>query len=144
MDVSLPPAFEEYVRRKIAAGSYNDASEVVREALPLMRQRETGGRPAPQKDQVAAALKALEPELRRRGIAALALFGSLVRGEAQPDSDIDVLVEIDPAADFDLLDLVGIQNLIGDKLDHKVEVVEKASLKPLLRDGILAEAERVF
>jgi len=89
-------------------------------------------------------LQALEPELRRRGIASLALFGSLVRGEAQPDSDIDVLVEIDPAADFDLLDLVGVRNLIGDRLDHKVEIVEKASLKSPLRDGILAEAERMF
>jgi predicted nucleotidyltransferase len=109
-----------------------------------MRERETGGRPAPQKDQVAVALKALEPELRKRGIVSLALFGSLVRGEAQLNSDIDVLVEIDPAADFDLLDLVGVRNLIGDRLDHKVDIVEKASLKPPLRDGILAEAERVF
>jgi predicted nucleotidyltransferase len=72
------------------------------------------------------------------------LFGSLVRGEAQPVSDIDALVEIDPAADFGLLGLVGVRNLIGDRLDHKVEVVKKASLKPPLRDGILAAVERVF
>ena len=144
MNVSLPPVLEEYVRRKIATASYSDASEVVCEALRLMRERETGGRPAPKKDEVAAALKALEPELRERRIASLALFGSLVRGEAQPDSDIDVLIEIDPAANFDLFDLVGVQNLIGDRLGRAVDVVERDSLKSLIRDDILAEAESVF
>jgi predicted nucleotidyltransferase len=109
-----------------------------------MIERETGDRPALGKDRVVAALKALEPELRMRGVASLALFGSLVRGKAQPDSDIDVLVEIDPAANFDLFDLVGIRNLIGDQLGHRIDLVERASLKPLVRDDVLAEAETVF
>lgn len=144
MNVSLTPALEKYIRRKIATGLYDSASEVVCEALRLMRAREAGGRPMPKKDRIVAALRSLEPELRKRGIASLALFGSFVRGEAQPDSDLDVLVSIDPAASFDLLDLVGVQNLIGDTLGHKVDIVEKDSLKPLIRDDILAEAKSVF
>lgn len=144
MNISLTPTLEEYVRRKVATGQYDDASEVVRAALQLMIERQTGGRPAPGKDRVVAALKALEPELRMRGIASVALFGSLVRGEARPDSDIDVLVEIDSAANFDLFDLVGVRNLIGDALGHEVDLVERDSLKPLIRDGILAEVETVF
>jgi hypothetical protein len=65
------------------------------------------GQASPEKEPVVATLKALEPELRERGILSAAVFGSVVRGQARPDSDVDVLVDIDPAAAFDLLDLVG-------------------------------------
>ncbi len=144
MNVSLTSALEEYVRRKVAAGLYNNASEVIREALRLMVERETGGQPAPKKNEVIATLKALEPELKERGIASAAVFGSVVRGQARSDSDVDVLIGIDPAAAFDLLDLVGVKNLLADRLGRPVDVVEKEALKPRLRDGILAEAETVF
>jgi predicted nucleotidyltransferase len=109
-----------------------------------MIDRETGGKPAPKKSQVVATLKALEPELRERGIASAAVFGSVVRGTARHDSDVDVLVDIDPAAAFDLLDLVGVKNLLADRLGRAVDVVEKEALKPRIRDSILAEAETVF
>ena len=55
------------VRRKVATGLYNNASEVIREALRSMIERETRGKPAPKKNQIVATLKALEPELRERG-----------------------------------------------------------------------------
>jgi putative addiction module CopG family antidote len=144
MNVSLTPALEDYVRRKVAIGLYNNASEVVREALRLMVERETGGRPAPKKGEVVAMLKALEPELKERGVASAAVFGSVVRGQAWPDSDVDVLIDIDPAAALDLLDLVGIRNLLTDRLGRPVDVVDREALKPQLRDNILAEAEMVF
>ena len=144
MNVSLTLVLEEYVRRKVATGLYNNASEVVREALRLMVERETGGLPAPKKSEVVATLKALEPELRQRGIASAAVFGSVVRGQARPDSDVDVLVDVDPAVEFDLLDLVGVKNLLTDRLGRTVDVVEREALKPRIRDSILAEAETVF
>jgi hypothetical protein len=136
---------EAYIRRKVATGPYNNASEVIGEALRLMVERETGGHPAPKKSEVVATLKALEPELRQRGIASAAVFGSVVRGEARPDSDVDVLVDVDPAASsFDLLDLVGVKNLLADRLGRTVDVVERKALKPRTRDSILGEAETVF
>jgi putative addiction module CopG family antidote len=144
MNVSLAPALEEYIRRKVATGPYCDASEVIQAALQLMLDRETGNRPAPKKDEIAAALKALEPELRGRGVASVALFGSIVRDEARPDSDVDVLIRLDPAAQFDLIDLVGVRNLLADRLGRAVDVVERESLKPPVRDSILAETETVF
>ncbi len=48
-------------------------------------------------------LKATEPELRRRGVAHLSVFGSLVRGEARHDSDIDIAVEIESGRSFSLI-----------------------------------------
>jgi putative addiction module CopG family antidote len=144
MNVSLTSALEDYIRRKVATGLYNNASEVIREALRLMVERETGGHLAPKKSEVVATLKALEPELKQRGVASAAVFGSVVRGQAQSDSDVDVLIDIDPAASFDLLDLVGVRNLLADRLGRPVDVVERKALKPRLLDGILAEAETVF
>lgn len=55
MNVSLTLALEEFVRRKVATGLYNNASEVVREALLSMIERETGGKPVPKKSQVVAS-----------------------------------------------------------------------------------------
>jgi putative addiction module CopG family antidote len=144
MNVSITPELEEYIRRKVATGSYSDVSEVVRDALRLMLERESGGRPAPKKDDVVAAVKALEPELRGRGVVSAALFGSIVHGTARPDSDVDVLIGVDPAARFDLIDLVAVKNLLGDRLGREIDVVERDSLKPMMRDLILAEAETVF
>jgi putative addiction module CopG family antidote len=144
MNVSLTPALEDYVRRKVTTGLYNNASEVIRAALRLMVERETGGHSAPKKSEVVAALKALEPELRKRGIASAAVFGSVVHGQARPDSDVDVLVDIDPDTPFDLLDFVGARNLLADRLGRPVDLVERKALKPGIRDSILAEAETVF
>jgi uncharacterized protein len=144
VNVSLTSALEDYVRRKVATGLYNNASEVVREALRLMLEREAGTRPAPKKAEVVGALKALEPELRARGITAAAVFGSVVRDLARPDSDVDVLVDVDPARTFDLLDLVGVRNLLADRLGRAVDVVEREALKPRIRDSIQSEAETVF
>jgi predicted nucleotidyltransferase len=50
------------------------------------------------RDDVIARLKEAEPALRARGIRSAAVFGSVARGEERPDSDIDILVEIDPDA----------------------------------------------
>ena len=144
MNVSLTSALEEYVRRKVATGLYNNASEVIRAALRLMVERETGGHSAPNKSEVVATLRVLEPELRKHGIASAAVFGSVMHGRARPDSDVDVLVDIDPTAPFDLLDLIGVKNLLADRIGRSVDVVERKALKPGIRDSILAEAETVF
>ncbi len=144
MNVSLTSALEEYVRRKVATGLYNNASEVIRAALRLMVERDAGAHPAPKKREVVATLKALEAELRQRGIVSAAVFGSVARGEARPDSDVDVLVDIDPVVPFDLFDLVGVKNLLSDRLERPVDVLERGALKPSIRDNILAEAETVF
>jgi uncharacterized protein len=144
MNVSLTTALESFVRRKVASGLYNNASEVVREALRLMVDRETVSQSVPRKSEVVAALKALEPELKQRGVASAAIFGSVVRGQARSDSDVDVLIDISPAAHFDLLDLVAVKNLLADRLGRSVDVIEREAIKPRLREGILAEAETVF
>ena len=150
MNVSLTPALEKYVRRKVASGLYNNASEVVREALRLLLEREQAPSRKPakksstDKERVFAELAALKESLRSRGIGSLAVFGSFATGKARSDSDVDVLVDTVPGIQFSLVDLVAIKNLLEDHLGRAVDVVTKNGLEPLVRDRVLREAQAVF
>ncbi len=73
MNVSLTVELEKYVRRKVASGLYNNASEVIREALRLLVEREAAprtrpNRESPRKDEILVELAALEKQLRERGL----------------------------------------------------------------------------
>jgi hypothetical protein len=149
MNVSLTPELEKYVRRKVASGLYNNASELIREALRLLVARE--GTPVGRttrepvsKDEVLAKLAALEKPLREHGLSSLALFGSVVRGAARADSDIDVLIDVAPGARFSLIDLVSVKDFLEERLGRKVDVVTKEGLDPVIRDRVFREAEAVF
>jgi putative addiction module CopG family antidote len=149
MNVSLTPALEKYIRRKVASGLYNNASEVIREALRLLLERERTpagevSQKPPSKEKVFAKLAALEKPLRERGLASLALFGSFVRGAARPDSDVDVLVEVAPDLQFSLVDLVSVKDYLEDRLGQPVDVVTREGLEPVIRERVLREAETVF
>ncbi|MGH9939768.1 MAG: nucleotidyltransferase family protein [Blastocatellia bacterium] len=75
---------------------------------------------------------------RDHGAEQVSLFGSTVRGEARPDSDIDLLVRLEP--ERSLLDLVAIKQDLEDLLGCEVDVVTEASLSPYIRDSVLKEA----
>lgn len=149
MNVSLTPELERYIRQKVDSGLYGNASEVVREALRMMHGREGGagervspGRP--HEGEIRAELAALENPLRERGLTALALFGSTVRGTARPDSDIDVLIDVAPGVKFSLIDLVSVKNFLEDNLGRKVDVVTREGLDPAIRDRVIREARAIF
>ena len=74
----------------------------------------------------------------RHGARSIRLFGSLARGEARPDSDIDLLVELEPGRS--LLDLVAIKQDLEDVLGRPVDVLTERSLSPYLRDRVLESA----
>ena len=77
------------------------------------------------------------PVLRRNGIKRAGMFGSYVRGEATPESDVDILIELDRQAS--LLDFIGIKLELEDVLGRSVDLVEYAAIKPRLRDRILRD-----
>jgi predicted nucleotidyltransferase len=89
-------------------------------------------------------LGALGELCRRYGVRELAIFGSAVREDFHPDSDIDLLVEFQPEASVGLLDYVGLQHELADLLGRKVDLVSKAGLKPLIRDDVLRQAQILY
>ena len=68
------------------------------------------------RNAIIARLKGAEAELKARGVIHAALFGSVARGEDRPDSDIDVMVEIDPDAPLDVFAHAGIVHFIESLL----------------------------
>jgi hypothetical protein len=95
-------------------------------------------------EQVIAALRGREKELRAAGVVRISLFGSTVRGEQRPDSDVDLLAAFDSSRRLSLLDVVGIERQISDVLGRPVELVEEGTLKPRVRRTVDAEAVRAF
>jgi hypothetical protein len=95
-----------------------------------------------EKDEALKTLSRLKPELARRfGVIRLALFGSTVRGQARPDSDIDIVVAFDgPATSKKYF---GVQFLLEDELGHSVDLVTEKAMRPELRPYIEREAINV-
>ena len=93
---------------------------------------------------VLEALRAHEAELRRFGVSHAAVFGSVARGEARPDSDIDVLVELDPEHPMGIFEYARLKLYINTILNGGGDVVNRRTIKPLLRESILHDAIHVF
>jgi predicted nucleotidyltransferase len=92
---------------------------------------------------VSEQLRELLPELGvKYGVGRLWVFGSFARGEAGPDSDLDVLVEFERRG-ISLFGFVGLEQEISDRLGLKVDLVERSALRPEIRPEVLAEAQAV-
>jgi len=94
------------------------------------------------RDEIISRLKACEAELRAKGVAHAALFGSIARNEHRPDSDIDIMVEIAPDAHIGLFQYVSIINYLEDLFPARVDVANRAGLKPFVRPS--AERDAIY
>lgn len=93
---------------------------------------------------IVAALRAHSIELQEAGIRHLSLFGSAARGEAGPESDIDLLAELDPAAHIGLIRLAGIEIRLSEMLGRKVDLLTEPVHKQSLRKSIERDRRHVF
>lgn len=91
------------------------------------------------KESPIAILNRHRAELSALGVKSLKLFGSVVRGEDRPESDIDILVEF--SRPVGLLAFVRLKQRLTELLGRPVDLVTPEALKPALRDGILHEAQ---
>ncbi len=100
----------------------------------MIETEETGMR----RQEALNVLRKHRDELRQFGVRSIAVFGSVVREEARPDSDIDILVEFD--LPIGLLTFFRLQHHLEDLLGRRVDLATPAALKRQLRDQILKEA----
>jgi predicted nucleotidyltransferase len=110
----------------------------------MQQNKVIANRVVPNLQEVVGTVCAFETELRAAGVIHAAIFGSVARGDAVVGSDIDVLVELDPAAHVSLFELAGIERRLAEILGRKVDVVSKRGLRPGLDDSILADAVVAF
>lgn len=95
------------------------------------------------RERAAEVLTASEEEIRALGVARLALFGSVLRGDARTNSDVDVLVQFHPGAkSFDRY--LALSELLESRLGRRVDLVTTEALSPFIGPHILAEAQDVI
>ena len=93
-------------------------------------------------EQIEELRKTLIDMLRKHEVKKAALFGSIVRGEATDESDIDLLVEFEGRKS--LLDLAGLKLDLQEIVRRRVDVLTYKSLHPLLKERILSEQEVIL
>ncbi len=91
-------------------------------------------------EEIRRTLQNHLPELQERyGVTVIGIFGSYARGEPRPDSDLDILVELEEPPQISLLGLVNLENYLSDLLGVPVQVTLQRNLKPRLRPYVLQE-----
>ncbi len=94
------------------------------------------------RQQILDRLRENERALRERGATHAALFGSRARGDDRPDSDTDIMIDIDPDAPMSVYDYVGLKRYIASRFDGPVDVIDREALKPHVRPP--AEGDAVY
>jgi predicted nucleotidyltransferase len=95
-------------------------------------------------EQVIATLRAHEAELRQAGIRRLSLFGSVARGDAEADSDVDLAAELDPEASIGLFALGALERRLAELVGRKVDLLPEPVEKQRLRANIDRDRRRAF
>jgi predicted nucleotidyltransferase len=96
------------------------------------------------REEIIAKARETAPALRAEGVTKLAIFGSRARGDDRPDSDLDVLIDIDPAARFSLLNLSGVGLMLEDATGVRTQVTLRPSLDERMTQRIADDLIEVF
>ena len=102
------------------------------------------GREPPALGAVMSKLRAEAPMLAARGVTGLWVFGSVARGDAHADSDVDLLAEFDPDARLSLVGMASLRAALSDVLGATADLVERSALRPAVRDTAGHDAVRVL
>ena len=94
--------------------------------------------------QVIATLRRHELELKAAGIVHLRLFGSVARGEASAESDVDLVADMDHSRRLNLYSMARLENQLTDLLGAKVDLTPASSMKETVRARALREAIDAF
>jgi uncharacterized protein len=94
------------------------------------------------RQEILDRLRENKRALRERGVIYAALFGSRAQGDDRPDSDIDIMVEIELQANIGLFEYVSIKHYLEDLFSARVDVTNRTYLKPLV--GHRAERDAIY
>lgn len=86
--------------------------------------------------------KKIIPVFKKYGVIKASLFGSIVRGDSNKKSDVDILVSLKD--DSDLFDFIGLKQELEEKIGRKVDLVEFSAIKPRLKNHILRYQTSIY
>lgn len=95
------------------------------------------------KEKIIEIIRKNNELLVRHHVRSLSVFGSVVRGEAGPGSDVDMLVEFEPDASVGLFEFIRLKNDLSALLGMEVDLGTPDALHPALKEDILKEAVHV-
>jgi uncharacterized protein len=99
----------------------------------------------PDLGKVIHAIRAIRPRLEAEGVAHLSVFGSVARGDATSESDVDLIIEPAAGKSFSLFDLVGIDEVLRETLQRKVDVLTDCTVRGFRYSStVLRESVAVF
>lgn len=111
----------------------------------MRHQDENRELPAPpHKEKIRAEILKVEEEFRKIGVTSLALYGSVVRSEQRPGSDIDVVIEHAPGRGLNFLRMAAVGLQLEGRLGCRVDVVSREGLEKAYGKEAFEAAERVF
>jgi predicted nucleotidyltransferase len=96
------------------------------------------------REELIAELQRLRPAFEREGVKHMALFGSRARRDNRPDSDVDLLIEVDNSKKFSLLELAGVYGIIEDELGLESSLVMRRSLEEDFKQRVATDEVGVF
>ncbi len=99
-------------------------------------------REAPSRDLLEAHKDEIQEICRRYGVRSLRIFGSVARGKARPDSDVDLLVRF--RKPISLLQLIRLERELSEVLGVRVDLVTVRSLSPYIRSDVLASSKVLY
>jgi predicted nucleotidyltransferase len=141
LSVRLPLELRNRLKA-LAARRGVSLQRLMRNALEEFLSREEAE--GPELADVVAKLREHAPELRTRGVQHLYVFGSVARGDARADSDVDLAIEVDPASDFTLITLGSVAADVEEWLKRGVDLGERSMLRSSLRADFERDAVRIF
>lgn len=144
VNINLTSEQAKMVDKTTKTYGFANRSEFVRAVLRLIKIDQSLVKKAaivpfeiPQKTLTLEEIKEKAvPILKKNDVEFAGIFGSYARGDAKPESDIDLLVEFADEAKVSLLDVIGIENELSDLLGKKVQLVTAGGVHPYIKDSI--------
>jgi predicted nucleotidyltransferase len=96
------------------------------------------------REQIIARLREIAPAIKAQGVTNLAIFGSRARGDARPDSDLDVLIDTTPRGASPAFDFFKVLHLIEDATGLQIQISMRDLLKPRITERIADDVIEVF
>ena len=149
MEVLLNKNVWRVVRKMVKSGQFGDEDKAVNAVMRDYIKRETDfilEQEPPTKEYVKEAVLKLKPDLIKRDVVSISLFGSVLHGDAGIDSDIDLMVELNPDNPGSVIHLWKVEELLADRFDRAVDIVLQSAIteKWRSRGTVANETMRIF